>query len=100
MTALIEMSPNYEDPKLVCNLVMKGGITSGIVYPPVVDELAKNYRFDHIGGASAGAGKRDKRESGTGPILLSWAAPPTFQRSSPGRGILISAHLSRAPVGR
>src|SRR5208337_4076309 len=28
------------------------------------------------------------RESGTGPILLNWAAPPTFERSSLGRGIL------------
>ncbi len=38
-------------------------------------------------------------ESGTGPLLLNWAAPPTFERSSPGRGILISAHLSRAARG-
>src|SRR5271166_525632 len=37
--------------------------------------------------------------SGTGPILLNWAAPPTSERSSPGRGILISAHLSRATRG-
>ena len=29
-------------------------------------------------------------ESGTGPILLNWPAQPTFERSSPGRGILIS----------
>ena len=34
-------------------------------------------------------------ESGTGPKL----APPTSERSSPGRGILISAHLSRATRG-
>ena len=26
-------------------------------------------------------------ESGTGPILLNWAAPPTSERSSTGRGI-------------
>ena len=43
--------------------------------------------------------KRDEAESGTGPILLNWAAPPTSERSSPGRGILISAHLSRATRG-
>src|SRR5208283_409188 len=36
---------------------------------------------------------------GTGPILLNWAAPPTSERSSTGRGILISAHLSRATRG-
>ena len=28
-----------------------------------------------------------ERRSGTGPILLNWAAPPTSERSSPGRGI-------------
>ena len=38
-------------------------------------------------------------ESGTGTILLNWAAAPTSERSSPGRGILISAHLSRATRG-
>lgn len=38
-----------------CDLVMKGGVTSGIVYPPVVRKLAKKYRFRNVGGTSAGA---------------------------------------------
>lgn len=38
-----------------CDLVMKGGITSGVVYPKAVVELAKTYRFENIGGTSAGA---------------------------------------------
>jgi predicted acylesterase/phospholipase RssA len=38
-----------------CDLVMKGGITSGIVYPPAVIELKEHFRFRHIGGTSAGA---------------------------------------------
>jgi predicted acylesterase/phospholipase RssA len=38
-----------------CDLVMKGGITSGIVYPPVAYRLAQYYRFKNIGGTSAGA---------------------------------------------
>jgi predicted acylesterase/phospholipase RssA len=38
-----------------CDLVMKGGITSGIVYPAVVLELKRKYRFRCIGGTSAGA---------------------------------------------
>ncbi|MBV8519471.1 MAG: patatin-like phospholipase family protein [Acidobacteria bacterium] len=38
-----------------CDLVMKGGITSGIVYPGAVAELAKEYEFVNIGGTSAGA---------------------------------------------
>jgi predicted acylesterase/phospholipase RssA len=38
-----------------CDLVMKGGITSGVVYPLAIAELAKSYRFKNIGGTSAGA---------------------------------------------
>lgn len=38
-----------------CDLVMKGGITSGIIYPPLAARLAKHYRFKNIGGTSAGA---------------------------------------------
>jgi len=34
---------------------MKGGITSGVVYPPAIFELAQHYRFKNIGGTSAGA---------------------------------------------
>lgn len=38
-----------------CDLVMKGGVTSGIVYPNAVLALAREYRFKSIGGTSAGA---------------------------------------------
>jgi predicted acylesterase/phospholipase RssA len=38
-----------------CDLVMKGGITSGIIYPPLACRLSKHYRFKNIGGTSAGA---------------------------------------------
>ena len=38
-----------------CDLVMKGGITSGVVYPKAIDELAHEYMFKNIGGTSAGA---------------------------------------------
>lgn len=34
---------------------MKGGITSGIVYPKAIAKLAKHYRLKNIGGTSAGA---------------------------------------------
>jgi len=34
---------------------MKGGITSGVVYPLAIDELARTYKFKNIGGTSAGA---------------------------------------------
>ncbi|HKS27119.1 MAG TPA: hypothetical protein VJS44_04840 [Pyrinomonadaceae bacterium] len=38
-----------------CDLIMKGGITSGIVYPPLVIKLSHKYRFRNVGGTSAGA---------------------------------------------
>ncbi|AHI00164.1 patatin-like phospholipase family protein [Kutzneria albida] len=38
-----------------CDLVMQGGITSGVAYPAAVIELHKHFRFRSIGGASAGA---------------------------------------------
>src|SRR4051812_4522997 len=37
------------------DIVMKGGITSGVVYPGAIWALAKSFRFRSIGGASAGA---------------------------------------------
>ncbi len=38
-----------------CDLVMKGGITSGVVYPAAIVELSQDHRFHNIGGSSAGA---------------------------------------------
>lgn len=38
-----------------CDIVMKGGITSGIVYPAAVVEIAKEFVFKNVGGTSAGA---------------------------------------------
>ena len=41
--------------RLECDLVMRGGITSVIVYPKAIAKLAKNYKFRCVGGTSAGA---------------------------------------------
>lgn len=38
-----------------CDLIMKGGITSGVVYPHAIVEIAHAYRLRSIGGTSAGA---------------------------------------------
>lgn len=54
-----------------CDMVMKGGLTSGVVYPHVVKELSEHYRFKQIGGASAGA------------IAAVFAAAAEFQRQAP-----------------
>lgn len=38
-----------------CDLVLTGGVASGVVYPWAVLELARHYRFRSIGGTSVGA---------------------------------------------
>lgn len=38
-----------------CDVIMKGGISSGIVYPRAVVHLSGRYRFRRLGGTSAGA---------------------------------------------
>lgn len=38
-----------------CDVIMKGGISSGIVYPRAVCHLSDRYRFRRLGGTSAGA---------------------------------------------
>lgn len=42
-----------DDPE--CDVVMKGGITSGVIYPRAITEIAKTYRLRGVGGSSAGA---------------------------------------------
>jgi len=68
-----EAAPNATaGEKPYCNIVMKGGITSGVVYPRAVAELADKYRFKNIGGTSAGA------------IAAGLAAAAEFGRASGG----------------
>jgi hypothetical protein len=49
------MYEDYSRATRKCDIIMKGGITSGIVYPKAVCRLALEYRFRSIGGTSAGA---------------------------------------------
>jgi predicted acylesterase/phospholipase RssA len=51
------MEPARSEPPQYCDIVMKGGITSGVVYPLAAYELAEKYRFEfrNVGGTSAGA---------------------------------------------
>ena len=46
---------DYSNPTNVCDMVMKGGITSGVVYPLAACEVARTHRFKNVGGTSAGA---------------------------------------------
>lgn len=38
-----------------CDLVLKGGVVDGVIYPGVLIELARHYRFQGIAGTSVGA---------------------------------------------
>jgi predicted acylesterase/phospholipase RssA len=42
-------------PTKECDVVMKGGITSGVLYPTALVAIGRTYRIRGIGGASAGA---------------------------------------------
>jgi predicted acylesterase/phospholipase RssA len=42
-------------PTRCCDLVMKGGITSGVLYPPAIGRISESYYLVGIGGTSAGA---------------------------------------------
>jgi predicted acylesterase/phospholipase RssA len=53
---LREKNRAYADATAPCDLVLKGGAASGFVYSGTIVELAKSYRFQAIGGTSAGAG--------------------------------------------
>ncbi|OBA87075.1 hypothetical protein A5662_02675 [Mycobacteriaceae bacterium 1482268.1] len=81
------------DGRLECDVVMKGGITSGIIYPRLIVELSKKYRFRRVGGASAGAiaatmtaaaqagqWKEDSKHAGEAFGLLT-AIPDTLARN-------------------
>ena len=60
----------FENPTLECDAIMKGGVTSGIVYPYAILEIATCYRFRSLGGTSAGA------------IAAAFAAAAEYARSA------------------
>jgi len=60
-------------PERCCDLVMKGGITSGVLYPSAVREIAERFYLVGIGGTSAGA------------IAASVAAAAEYRRRQTGR---------------
>ncbi|MEH2509431.1 putative acylesterase/phospholipase RssA [Nitrobacteraceae bacterium AZCC 1564] len=74
MEALSSNSRIDELPASFCDIVLKGGITSGVVYPLALVELSKKFRFSNIGGTSAGA------------IAAAAAAAAEYGRSAPDAG--------------
>ena len=55
MTTAPSTAAPIEPPDEQCDVIMKGGITSGVVYPTALVEFAHHYRLRGLGGASAGA---------------------------------------------
>jgi hypothetical protein len=63
-----------------CDIVMKGGITSGIVFPSMVSVLAQHFRFQSIGGTSAGG----RASAGQGSRRSAPWPDPRPERRPPG----------------
>jgi predicted acylesterase/phospholipase RssA len=55
MTESSRSSINPLENLKTCDIVMKGGITSGVVYPGAVWEISRLFSFKNVGGTSAGA---------------------------------------------
>lgn len=74
-TQIEELSrASYAGVEQGCDVVMKGGITSGVVYPLTICRLATRYRLRSVGGTSAGA------------IAAGLAAAAEFRRRCAGPG--------------
>jgi len=79
---------DFTSPTDECDLVMKGGVTSGLVYPYAILELAKKYRFRSIGGTSAGG------------IAAAFAAAAEYGRSvrnDPSAFLRLQRHCEALP---
>ncbi len=89
------------EPELQCDIVMKGGITSGVVYPLAVCELATTYRIRSVGGASAGAiaaSAAAAAEMGRRSVLPRQTTSTTDPASGPAPAAGVAAPASPAPL--
>lgn len=92
---IVENLPDFQSTARLtaCNLVMKGGVTSGVVFPGTIRVLASTYRFRRIGGTSAGA------------IAAAFAAAGEYARRESGQSTVfdeiykLGDELSRTPPG-
>ena len=88
------MSTPDPEERRTCDIVMKGGITSGVVYPKAITRLARRYTFKNIGGTSAGAiaasiaaaAEYRRHEGGGDAGFACLDALPGLLGEKPGRG--------------
>ena len=108
--------PRRAELRAEADMVMKGGITSGIVYPLAVCEIAKKYQLRNVGGSSAGgiaaafaaAAEHDRDGGGYGklaglPARLGGDLSALFQPSeetAPAFGLLSAWIDRRSPRWR
>lgn len=93
-----------------CDLVMKGGIASGVVYPEAIAKLSHYYRFQSIGGTSAGAiaasvtaaAEYQRRLTGSraGFDLLKQLPTKLGDKTSSGKSKLLSLFQPQPPLRR
>ncbi|WP_340315447.1 hypothetical protein [Rhizorhabdus argentea] len=94
---------------LECDLVMKGGVTSGIIYPGAIAAIARDYRLRAIGGTSAGAigaaaaaamefGRRSGRNADAPAMMASLAS--RLGAPSDGRPLLLRLFEPDASTAR
>ena len=86
---------------------MKGGITSGVVYPNTVSRLAETYRFVSIGGTSAGAiaaaataAAEYRRAQGSGEGFEKYHNFPTSSLISPRVAATLTFSTFFSPTAR
>ncbi|WP_309114465.1 patatin-like phospholipase family protein [Saccharothrix sp.] len=83
------MGDDREEFNRYCDVTMRGGAASGVVYPWAVVELARHYRFRSLGGASAGAiaaaftaaAEKGRDDGGFGKLedVIRWFAAPDWR---------------------
>jgi predicted acylesterase/phospholipase RssA len=89
MTLATYQASDFATPAKDCDIIMKGGVTSGLVYPYAILEMARVYRFRSIGGTSAGA------------IAAAFAAAAEYARSirnDPDGFLRMQAHCEALPA--
>lgn len=78
-------------PTRECDLVLKGGITSGVAYGGVLIALGREFRLRNIGGTSAGAigaaiaaAAEYRRQTGGPPSFAELLQRPVYELARPG----------------
>lgn len=92
---------NLEPHRLpLCDMVMDGGVTSGVIYPKAVVQLSKQFRLKNIGGTSVGALAAAVAAAAEVGRIRDPAGNPAYQRLEKLREQLQGPWFSRPGVTR